>query len=102
MIVRREDIAKERIFTCPLDLAEGLLVCQKENLFSDPNRVMRLLGKEPWEFFSNFSEHEIAEACREAHLLNSEVAKIHLVGEAPKIKDEVEKRLAARIIEVLP
>lgn len=102
MIVHRENQKHEELFTCPVEIAAGLLVCQKEQLFHEPARVFRLLGPQVWSVFSAFSNLEIEEAIKEARekVTYNIVIRVPADGEVPS--DEAERQLVGKIAKGRP
>jgi hypothetical protein len=84
MIVYRDEVPRLTVYTASAETIEGLMVCQKERLFVDHERVYRLLGPRVYRLFANFSDADILAALEEAKKSKSEdiVLCIELTPEA--------------------
>lgn len=72
MIVFRSEVPPRTVYTCPTEIAAGILACQKERLFVDAPLVFRLLGHHIYDLFANFSDAEVRDAIHEAEIAKAE------------------------------
>ena len=100
MIFRRVGAPEEKVYTCPTDIARGIMACQRERLFVDLDRVLRLFGPQIYAVFTSFSNGEINEALREAETLKSSLVVFKIVSELPATPAMTEQKVAAKILEV--
>jgi hypothetical protein len=84
MISYRDELPRVTIYMAPAEIISGVMACQKERLFSDFERVCRLLGPRIYGIFANFSDADILAALEETKQRKSEdiVLCIELTPEA--------------------